>query len=199
MKSDALQEEERIAGLVLRARGGDGRAFRKLMADYQQAFYGLARRHTQSHEDADDVLQDAFVKIFQHLSRLSRPGAFFPWARRIVINTALDHIRRGRRSMEIETTIADPHTVDRLEVRADSRPESPDRAVEQREFFAKLERALRTLPPRQREIITLHDIEGLNTEEIARRCRCPAATVRSNLFYAREKLREVLSVRRVTH
>ncbi|HUP02011.1 MAG TPA: RNA polymerase sigma factor [Gemmatimonadota bacterium] len=182
-------EAERVAALVGLAQGGDPRAFSELMAAYQNAFYGLARRYTQSHEDADDVLQEAFVKIFQNLSGLTRREAFFPWARRIMVNTALDTIRRRRRSSEVEVPATEGIEV----TQEDSRLEPPDRRVERCEFFLKLERALRALPPRQREIVTLHDIEGLDTEEIARRCDCPPATVRSNLFYGREKLRRMLS------
>jgi RNA polymerase sigma-70 factor (ECF subfamily) len=185
---DVASETERVAALIVRARSGDQRAFRELMAAYQGCFYGLARRYAQSHEDADDVLQEAFVKVFQHLGRLTRPEAFFPWARRIIVNTALDHIRRRRRISEFEV-----QATEGLEGGEDARLEPPDRGVERGEFFRKVERALRALPPRQREIVTLHDIQGLTTEEIARRCECPPATVRSNLFYGREKLRRFLS------
>lgn len=185
-------EVERTAALVARAQAGEARAFRELMTTYQSAFYGLARRYAGSHEDADDVLQEAFVKVYQNLTGLSRPEAFFPWARRILVNTALDHIRRRRRSGSVET-----ETPAGMEERVeDDGAEAPDRRVEKREFFRKLERALRVLPPRQREIVVLHDIEGLSTEEIARRCDCPRATVRSNLFYGREKLRRLLSSHR---
>jgi RNA polymerase sigma-70 factor (ECF subfamily) len=176
-----------VTELVLSAQRGGERAFRDLMAVYLGAFYGLARRYSGSHEDADDVLQEAFVKVYQNLAGLSRPDAFFPWARRILINTALDHIRRRRRGQEFEVEVENleetPH---------EEGSEAPDRRVEQREFFRRLERVLDSLPPRQREIVTLHDIEGLSTEEIANLCGCPPATVRSNLFYGREKLRRAL-------
>lgn len=181
--------DEGIEALVARAKEGDQRAFRDLMTAYQNAFYGLARRYTGSHEDADDVLQEGFVKIFQNLAGLSRADAFFPWARRIMINTALDHIRKRKRGAEVETQPAEG-TEDGWE---DRHGEPPDRRVERREFLARLERAIRRLPPRQREIVVLHDIEGLTTEEVARTCDCPPATVRSNLFYAREKLRRMLA------
>lgn len=181
-------EAQRVAELVRRAQLGGERAFRDLMGAYVGAFYGLARRYSGSHEDADDVLQEAFVKVFQNLGGLSRPEAFFPWARRILINTALDHIRRRRRGHEFEVEVENleetPH---------EEGSEAPDRRVEQREFFRRLQRVLDTLPPRQREIVTLHDIDGLSTEEIAGLCQCPPATVRSNLFYAREKLRRLLA------
>lgn len=181
-------EAQRVAELVRLAQLGGELAFRDLMAAYLGAFYGLARRYTGSHEDADDVLQEAFVKVFQNLGGLSRPEAFFPWARRILINTALDHIRRRRRGHEFEVE------VENLEETPHERgSDAPDRRVEQREFFRRFDRVLDRLPPRQREIVTLHDIEGLSTEEIASLCKCPPATVRSNLFYGREKLRRLLS------
>lgn len=188
--SEASQspEAQRLAELVRGAQLGGERAFRDLMAAYLGAFYGLARRYSGSHEDADDVLQEAFVKVFQNLGGLSRPEAFFPWARRILINTALDHIRRRRRGREFEVEVENleetPH---------EAASNSPDRRVEEREFFRRLERVLGSLPPRQREIVTLHDIDGFSTEEIASLCQCPPATVRSNLFYGREKLRRLLS------
>lgn len=184
----ASPEAQRVAELVRSAQLGNERSFRDLMAAYLGAFYGLARRYCGSHEEADDVLQEAFVKVFQNLAGLSRPEAFFPWARRILINTALDHIRRRRRGQDFEVEVENleetPH---------DQGAEAPDHRVEQREFFRRLERALGSLPPRQREIVTLHDVDGLSTEEVAALCRCPPATVRSNLFYGREKLRRLLS------
>lgn len=187
-EASASPEAQRVAELVRHAQLGSERSFRDLMSAYVGAFYGLARRYCGSHEEADDVLQDAFVKVFQNLGGLSRPEAFFPWSRRILINTALDHIRRRRRSQELEVEVENleetPH---------EEGVEAPDRQVEQREFFGRLGRALDSLPPRQREIVTLHDVDGLSTEEIASLCDCPPATVRSNLFYGREKLRRLLS------
>ena len=172
---------------IERAKQGDARAFRQLMTAYQEAFYGVARRFAGNHEDAADVLQDAFVKIYQNLDGLERPEAFFPWARRILVNTALDHIRRRRRSAEVEADLGEGWE---HEVQSGVAP--PDRRVEEREFYGKLERALRVLPPRQREVVLLHDVEGLATEEISQRLGIPRATVRSNLFYGREKLRRML-------
>ncbi|MBW3660277.1 MAG: RNA polymerase sigma factor [Gemmatimonadetes bacterium] len=183
----AAAERERLAARVTAAANGDQRAFRDLMDAYRRAFYGIARRYTGSHEDADDVLQDAFVKIYQNLQTLSSPEAFFPWARRIVINTALDRIRRQRRTAEVETASDDPEIAERESVF-----ESPDRAVEKSEFYRELERSLEELPPRQRQVVTLHDVGGLSTEEVADRLGLPPATVRSNLFYGREKLRRML-------
>lgn len=176
---------------VERALDGDPRAFRELMEAYQTSFYGLARRYAGSHEDADDVLQEAFVKIYRHLDGLSNPAAFFPWARRILVNTALDHIRRRRHTRPLDEDVADSGVRGSLE----GGYEPPDRGVERREFFGRIERALRTLPPRQREVVTLHDVDGVPTEEIAERLGCPRATVRSNLFYGREKLRDLLGDR----
>lgn len=177
-----------IAELVRRAAEGEPRAFRRLMTAYQDAFYGVARRFTGTHEDADDVLQDAFLKIHHNLAALERPEAFFPWARRILVNTALDHIRRVRRARAVET---EPD--ENLAERAESDVEPPDRRVEEREFFRKMERALKVLPPRQREVVLLHDVEGFTTEEISGKLEIPRATVRSNLFYGREKLRRMLA------
>ncbi len=177
-----------IAELVRRAAAGEPRAFRRLMTAYQDAFYGVARRFTGTHEDADDVLQDAFLKIHHNLAALERPEAFFPWARRILVNTALDHIRRVRQTRAVET---EPD--ENLAERAESDVEPPDRRVEEREFFRKLERALKVLPPRQREVVLLHDVEGFTTEEISGKLEIPRATVRSNLFYGREKLRRMLT------
>lgn len=172
--------------LVERARDGDPRAFRDLVTAYRDSLYGVARRYAGSHEDADDVLQEALVKIHRNLDSLSSPAAFHAWARRIVVNTALDQIRSRQRTVEFEEEATNGGET----MVGGFAP--PDRSVQEREFFAHLERALRSLPPRQREIVLLHDVEGLSTEEVAERCGCPRATVRSNLFYGREKLRSSL-------
>jgi len=179
---------EAVETLVRSAQDGDPRAFRDLMEAYQRAFYGLARRYAGSHEDADDVLQESFVKIYKNIEGLTNPAAFFGWARRIVVNTALDQIRRQRPDDRLDDQVADSGISSALE----GGYEPPDRGVERREFFTRVERALRTLPPKQREVVTLHDVDGVPTEEIAERLGCPRATVRSNLFYGREKLRAIL-------
>ncbi|MDX1622787.1 MAG: RNA polymerase sigma factor [Gemmatimonadota bacterium] len=182
-RSDA---REATRELVERARDGDPRAFRDLVTAYRDFLYGIARRFAGSHEDADDVLQEALVKIYRNLDGLTSPTAFYSWARRIVVNTALDQIRSRERTVEFE----EEATHGQEAMPGGFAP--PDRGVQEREFFAHLERAIRALPPRQREVVLLHDVEGLSTEEVAERCGCPRATVRSNLFYGREKLRRSL-------
>ena len=181
--------------LLRRAAAGDREGWGTLLTRHRDRLRRMVAfrldHRVRGRVDPDDVLQEAFVKVFQNLSGLAQPEAFFPWARRIIVNTALDHLRSRRRTIRHETPPPERFAEDY----ADFRLEAPDRQVERREFYLRLEQAIRSLPPRQREIVVLHDVEGLSTEEVAERCACPAATVRSNLFYGREKLRALLGGR----
>lgn len=130
------------------------------------------------HEDAEDVVQEAFVRAFQALDRFQADQSFSAWLNRIVANAALDLSRRRkvRSTEELSETVASPFR-------------DPAEAAE---LKSRLVAALSVLPERARAVIVLHDVEGFTHAEIADTLDIPSGTARSDLHHARRRLREML-------
>jgi RNA polymerase sigma-70 factor (ECF subfamily) len=146
---------------------------------HQRRAYAVARAIVLNHEDAEDAVQEAFLHAFRALDRFRPDQAFGAWLHRIVANAALDLTRRRkvRDADELPETVASPFR-------------DPAEAGDLRE---RLGEALAELPPRQRAVIVLHDIEGFKHAEIGRMLEIPEGTARSDLHYARARLREALA------
>lgn len=176
--------------LVERATRGDRAAFGALVQRHQDRVFNLAYQVVRNREDALDVAQDAFVKAFASLPGFKGEANFTTWMHRIVVNLAIDCLRRRRRS---EPTGYD----DRLAVPEDREagspaPDDPERALETNQVRSLLARGIQGLPPAHRAVLILREIEGLSYQEIARVVGCNLGTVMSRLFYARRKLKKVL-------
>lgn len=172
-----IPDEERA--LAEAARAGDHYAFASLVRTHQKRAYLVARAIVTVHEDAEDAVQDGFVRAYQALGRFDSAQAFGPWLNRIVANAALDIARRRK----VRTT---EELTDSLR--------SPFRdPAEDAELKGRLAEALAVLPERARSVIVLHDIEGFTHVEIGEMLGIPGGTARSDLHHARRKLRELLS------
>jgi RNA polymerase sigma-70 factor (ECF subfamily) len=160
------------ACLIARAGAGDREAFRQLYARYSTPLYSMAVRFMGDAGDAEEVLQDAFLKLWMHASsydsRKSRP---FTWAVTILRRTCIDHLRRRRRL---------PETAPLATGDAEhSSPESVRNAAEAREDSERLRGALADVPPRQRHALELALFSELTQAEIAQRLEQPVGTVKS--------------------
>jgi len=176
--------------LVDRAAQGDREAFGALVLRHQNRVFNVAYQVVRNREDALDVSQEAFAKAFASLSSFKGEAGFTTWMHRIVVNLAIDCLRRRRRG---DATAYD----DRLAVPEDGEsglaaPDDPAAAVESRQVQSLLTRGIQALPPAHRAVLVLREIEGLSYDEIARAVGCNLGTVMSRLFYARRKLRKVL-------
>ena len=175
-QSPRISEEEKE--LVRLAKAGEDRGFAALVRLHQRRAYAVARSIVLSHEDAEDAVQDGFLRAHQALDRFDPSQAFGAWLNRIVANAALDLARRRkvRSAEELSDTLAtpfrDPAEGDELRVR--------------------LEAALARLSDRARAVIVLHDIEGFTHAEIGEMLGIPGGTARSDLHHARQKLRVLL-------
>jgi RNA polymerase sigma-70 factor, ECF subfamily len=172
--SDAADER----GWILAAQEGDQGAFGQLVRRHQRRAYAVARAIVLNHEDAEDAVQDAFLHAYRALDRFRPDQAFGAWLHRIVANAALDLTRRRkvREAEELPDALASPFR-------------DPAEAGDLRE---RLGQALAQLPPRQRAVIALHDIEGFKHAEIGTMLGIPEGTARSDLHYARARLRDAL-------
>lgn len=167
--------------LVARAIRGDIKAFEEIYKATSGFVYNIALRITNNPSDADEVTQDAFVKVYRNLGDFGFRSAFRTWVYRIAANTALNHckwrLRRERGSVAYDPALHDVAAPDRLSAEADK--EEAERRVDS---------LLRILDPDQRACIVLREIEGLDYRAIADVLKINVNTVRSRLSRAREKL-----------
>jgi RNA polymerase sigma-70 factor (ECF subfamily) len=172
--SDAADER----AWILDAQKGDQSAFGQLVKRHQRRAYAVARAIVLNHEDAEDAVQEAFLHAYRALDRFRPDQAFGAWLHRIVANAALDLTRRRkvREADELPETVASPFR---------DPAESDD-------LRKRLRDALAELPPRQRAVIVLHDVEGYKHAEIGKMLGIPEGTARSDLHYARARLRDAL-------
>jgi len=176
-----VRVEHTDGDLVQAARRGDADAFHGLVMRYQRPAYLVALGVTGSHEDAEDVAQDAFVTALRRLDECRDPERFGGWFMTIVRNQARNSRRREAR-----------RTVEVLPESAEAGGAGPAGDAELAELRRQLEGALAELPEVRREVILLHDVEGWKHHEIAQRLGLPAGTVRSHVHFARKALRQRL-------
>jgi RNA polymerase sigma-70 factor (ECF subfamily) len=157
---------------------------------HQDRAFNLAYQIVRNREDALDVAQEAFAKAYTSLPAFKGDAAFGTWLHRIVVNLAIDTLRRRRRGSE--ATYDDSRGIPEDSEGDAPAPDDPAAAVEAKQTRALLARGIGQLPPAQRAVLILREIEGLSYEEIARSVGCSLGTVMSRLFYARRKLQQAL-------
>jgi len=173
---------------------GDNSAFAELMARYRRKVYSLAYQVLGSHLDADEVVQETFVRIYKRRKELANVKYFSTFLLRIASNYSIDVLRKRRGHAKIaEDTSSLPGEV---QVDLARRVATPKQDFENKRLMEEIKRALSQLPPKQQLTAIMHDIEGYTKAEIAEVFDCPEATVRSNLHIARTKLRKILKRRR---
>jgi RNA polymerase sigma-70 factor (ECF subfamily) len=179
--------------LVQAAKGGDVSAFEELVKRYDRNVFRIAQHITQNREDAEDVVQDAFLKAYQNLGQFQGQSKFYTWLVRIAVNEALMRLRR-RRPERMVSLDADVKTEDDSVPRevADWSP-NPEQQYSQAELKEILTRTIQGLPPSFRTVFVLRDVEGLSTEEAAEALDLSIPAVKSRLLRARLQLRERLS------
>jgi RNA polymerase sigma-70 factor (ECF subfamily) len=170
------------ATLVARCRRGDELAWEALIRRYQSQVYGLAVHYLGDAEEARDVAQEIFVRVYQHLHTCREADRFLPWMIRIARNACVDRIR----SIRARPPAADLPIEAAVEVEA-SGP-TPDAAWAEDARRRLLHRALQAMTELNREVIVLKEIQGLSLEEIARLLGIPVGTVKSRANRARIEL-----------
>jgi RNA polymerase sigma-70 factor, ECF subfamily len=178
---DRVAAAERDGALVARARAGDSAAFDTLVRTYMEQAFRVAYRVVGHREDAEDLVQEAFMAAHQYLDSFEMGRPFGPWLIRIVLNRG-SNLRRSRTRRSTEPEV-------------DGVSDAPSALLEsERSDTGKiLQEALATLPERQRMIVTLFDVDGLTSTEIGEMMDLAPGTVRWHLHEARRHLRGVLS------
>lgn len=182
-----------IPELVDRFINGDQEAFPELVRRYRKKIYSLAFQILGNHLDADEVVQETFVRIYKRRKELQSVKYFSTFLLRIATNYAIDLLRKRKGHTGISNEASSlPGSV---QLDLSRRVATPSEHYENKELMEEIRSALEQLPPRQRLTAILHDVEGYSKAEIAQVFNCPEATVRSNLFIARAKLKKILKQR----
>jgi RNA polymerase sigma-70 factor (ECF subfamily) len=188
---DAASDQE----LLERCRAGDETAFDDLVVRHQQRAFNVAFQMLRDHEDATEVAQDAFVRIYRSVSGFRGECEFTTWLHRIVVNLARNKHRwwkrRGRQaSVSLDHPMGTADGEVPLQVAANT--DAPDAQAVKAEFAELLDRQMHELPRKLREVLVLRNVEDLSYEQIATVLHCSIGTVKSRIARAREALREGL-------
>ncbi|NLP37898.1 MAG: sigma-70 family RNA polymerase sigma factor [Firmicutes bacterium] len=185
-----MSEQEKL--LVSRCQKGDLHAYDLLMQKYEKKVYTLCYRMTGNKEDAADLAQESFLKAFRALPSFQGQSSFSTWLFRIVTNTCLDERRKRQRKPHIYSLDNPLSTADgeiQLEF-ADEGP-GPLQITLEQELQKEIQELLHRLPPKQRAIIIMRDLQGFSYEEMAEALEISLGTVKSRLSRARSRLREL--------
>ena len=177
--------------LITAARKGDLDSFNTLVLAYQHQVYNLAYRIMGEAASASDATQEAFISAWRHIGGF-RGGSFKAWLLRIVTNACYDELRRVKRrpASSLESLYVEDPTPD-----ADLPPsqlESPEAFTQRRELNRAIQAGIAQLPPDQRIVLVLSDVQGMSYEEIAEATSANLGTVKSRLSRARARLRDLL-------
>ncbi len=179
--------------LVRAAKAGDISAFEELVRRYDRNVFRIAQHITQNREDAEDVVQDAFLKAYENLGQFQEQSKFYTWLVRIAVNEALMKLRRRRpeRTVSLDQDVETEEDSIPREV-ADWSP-NPEQLYNQSELREILTKTIQGLPASFRTVFVLRDVEGLSTEETAEALDLSIPAVKSRLLRARLQLRERLN------
>ncbi len=171
--------------LVNAAKEGDNFAMRKLYEQNYSSVFRLAGRYAGNREDAEDIVQDVFIKAFNSLNKFSykKGGSFGGWIYRICINLSINFIKRKKK---ISGAGQESHW------EPVAHENSPDEKYRSNEVYRKVEEALNSLSPKQKMMFVLKHYEGLKIDEIAAKMECSSGSVKKQLFRATDKLRQRL-------
>jgi RNA polymerase sigma-70 factor, ECF subfamily len=183
-------EGEFERNLIRRAQRGDRAAFDALVRRYDQEVLRMALRIVPSYEEAQDLYQEAFLKVYRSIGRFRLESKFSTWLYRVVMNVCLDHLRRQKSRSEMQM----PETQDGESDYMQSIPESraalhPGRSLEASEIARRLQAAMARLSPRERVVFEMKHCQGMKLRDIGDVCGTSEEAAKNSLFRALQKLR----------
>ena len=187
------REAEEDRELITRAQNGDQAAFRKLVERHQRRAFAIALGLVRDENDARELVQDAFLRVYRGLATFQGGSSFFTWLYRIVTNLAIDLMRKpGRRDAELVDGQAIDEDAD-FPLMSKIDGADPLDVVRRREIAGRIQSALDALPPYHRGVILMREVEGMSYEEMAQAMGVSKGTIMSRLFHARQKLQRALA------
>ncbi len=179
--------------LVQRAKGDDVAAYDELVRRYQARIYATVYHMTSNHEDANDLVQDTFIKAYRALKTFKGDSSFYTWVYRIAVNKTINFLKQRKNRLHMSLNDVDFDAEKDPDLVALVSEKTPRRDLNLAELQDKLNGAMQKLSEHHRMVVTLHDIQGLSHEEIGAIMDCNVGTVRSRLFYARQQLQAYMS------
>lgn len=178
--------------LVTAAQRGDRDAFKTLFERYHRRALALALGVVRHPDDALDVVQEAFIKAHKHLDKFEGNASFYTWLYRIVMNLAIDHLRKHRRVKPVE--------LDEARIEADGDDPllprilggNPGQALLDKQIRSRIDQALDQLSENHRSVLVMRELEGLSYEDMAQAMSCSKGTIMSRLFHARRNMQKRL-------
>jgi RNA polymerase sigma-70 factor (ECF subfamily) len=187
-------EAEAERALIRRAQRGDRSAFDALVRRYDQEVLRMTLRMVRSEEEAQDLYQEVFLKVYRSLGRFRLEARFSTWLYRVVTNVCFDHLRQQKSRSELPARAGGDGELDYAQALADDRPGlNPEQALRAREISRRLEVALRQLSPRERMVFELKHCQGMKLRAIGELCGTSEEAAKNSLFRAVQKLRQDLS------
>ena len=185
-------EDMKLEDLFLLAKKGDGRAFEQIVLQTERAVYNLALSIVKKKEDAEDVTQETYLRLWRVASELKLEGSLKLYILKAARNLALDLIRKNSRRDEIDTVILDSDGEFEIDIADDSPDSRPDASYLRKVEKETVLQSIEELPSAAREMIVLRDIEGLSYAEIGAMLGIAEGTLKSKLFRARDRLRKII-------
>lgn len=193
MSTSTIAQAFDEASLVAKAKAGDADAFAALVNHYDRRVFRMAKQITQNDEDAEDVLQETFLKAYSHLDDFQGNSKFYTWLVRIAVNEALMKLRKRRsdKTVPLDDPIDTGEDVVAREIAVWD--ENPEDTYSREELGRILDEAVESLKPAYRTVFVLRDIEEMSIEETAEALNLSISAVKSRLLRARLQLREKLT------
>jgi RNA polymerase sigma-70 factor (ECF subfamily) len=192
-----LNENQTAELLVNRCRAGESRAWEELVRQYQRRIYSICYRFTGSPDQAQDLTQDVFIRVYRTLDSFDgQRAAFLTWLTTLTRNLLVDHFRRTKHDRQTDSldssVLEDADSPTRAEQLGDSAA-GPDINLESREIREQVQKALQKLSPDLREAVILRDLQDMDYKEIAAVLKVPEGTVKSRISRGRTELARLLA------
>jgi RNA polymerase sigma-70 factor (ECF subfamily) len=181
-----LDRRAEDVALIERCLRKDQSAWEGVVARYRRKVFHIAYKFTGKHDEAEDLSQEIFLKVFKSLDKFNRDADFSTWLSSVARNYCIDHYRASKREKEV--VVEDLVAMDL----APAASGNPHRALEDRDRRSFLRHGLELLPHKLREAVILRDLQGLSYQEMADRLRLPEGTVKSRINRGREELARLL-------
>ncbi len=190
-------EDPQTGALVRRCIGGDALAWEEIVRLHNRRIYNLCYRFTNSSDDAQDLAQDVFIRVYRTLSSFDpEKGAFATWLTNVTRNLLVDHFRRSRQERitdSIDATAREDEDSQSLSDRLEDPTPSPDDRLASKETQQMVQQALARISPDLREAVILRDLQDMDYREIAQVLKIPEGTVKSRINRGRMELARLLS------
>lgn len=188
-----MTDSEKI--LLRQSKAGDIASFERLIERHQQIAFNIAYRMTGNEEDAKDMAQEAFIKVYKSIGSFREDASFSTWLYRIVVNTCKDELRKHRLKV---VSLDQPIDADESSIRIEipDLSQAPETIMEQKSLQEALQLALGSLPEQNRVAVVMRDVQGFSYEDIALCINVPVGTVKSRINRGRSMLRDYLTKER---